>query len=129
MDTELKIQKMREEIAALEKQAAKEAKEKLLALPAAVGLKNVTELVKALLPYAKGLKLSGGAEASAKAARAVKKGKRAKITEEIKKAILEDLKGGATAAAAADKHGVSVASVNLIKSAAGLVKKRKKAKS
>ena len=128
MDTELKIQKMREEIAALEKQAAKEAKEKLLALPAAVGLKNVTELVKALLPYAKGLKLSGKAEAPAKAAGA-KKGKRAKITDDMRKAILEDLKGGATAAAAAAKHGVSVASVNLIKSAAGLVKKRKKAKS
>lgn len=127
MNTEEKLQKMRDELAALEKQAAKEAKEKLLALPASVGLRTVAELVTALLPYAKGLKRPAKAGAPAKAARVAKKaGKRAKITDETRKAILDDLKGGATAAAAAAKHGVSVPSVNLIKSAAGLVKKRKK---
>jgi hypothetical protein len=51
--------------------------------------------------------------------------KRARITPELKESIVKALKGKKAATVIANELSVSVASVNLIKKAAGLVKARK----
>ena len=121
------IAKLTAELEALKVKAAEELKEKLTSLPEKMGYKSMVALVTDLLPYCRG-KFVAVDEASAVkpgAPKAAKKGKRVTITDEMRKGIVEDLKAGKTAKAVATKHGVSVASVNLIKKAAKLTKKKK----
>jgi len=58
------------------------------------------------------------------AAKATKRRKRTTITPQLKNDIIAAVKGGATGAAVAKQFGVSVPTVQNIKKAAGLIKKR-----
>lgn len=119
------IEKLKRRIATLEAKATKSAakkqksdKRKVTALARKLGYKTAEALFTALF---------GGSPASA-AAPAGKRRKRARLTDENRKAIVADLKSGQfSAAQVAKKHGVSVPTVNLIKKAAGLTKSRKAA--
>lgn len=51
--------------------------------------------------------------------------KRARITAELKEIVVKALGEKKAASAIAEEHGISVASVNVIKKGAGLVKARK----
>ena len=127
-----KIASMKAELAALEEKNAQELKEKLLGLAATVGLgegtKGVIALINALLPYTKGKLVIGGESPTKGKAKSkpAKKGKRTKITDDIRKGIIAALKEGKTAQAVADKFGCSAPTVNQIKKKAGLVKAKKK---
>jgi hypothetical protein len=117
--TAKEIDKLKHKIAALEAKAIKaDAKRKKTALHKIMAI--VTKYGFATL-----------AELTADAKNIVSKRtdaprKRAKITEEIRKAVLADLKKGADSALAiAKRHGLSQPSVNNIKKAAGLTKSRK----
>jgi histone H1/5 len=117
--TEKEIDKLKRKIAALEAKAIKAdakrkktALHKIMAIVTKYGFATLAELT----ADAKNI-VSKRAEAPRK---------RAKITEEIRKAVLEDLKKGADSAQAiAKRHGLSQPSVNNIKKAAGLTKSRK----
>jgi hypothetical protein len=99
----------------LRKAIAQERAKELAALPMQYGFASMKEFIAAL----KGV----GADVKKSAPKGRKK--RAKITPELKETIVAALKEGKTAPAIADEQGVSSASVNMIKKAAGLVKARK----
>ena len=104
-EAETKARKLKE---AIERERAKE----LAVLPQKYGYGSLREFVAALK-----------AVAGKKASRRRKK--RTRITPKLKTDVVRGLKGGKAASAVAKESGISVASVNLIKKAAGLVKARK----
>jgi hypothetical protein len=85
----------------------------LAGLPEKYGYASVKEFIAAL-------KAAGGKKGRSKGRK-----KRARITPEMKASIVKALKGKKAATAVAKEFGVSVASVNLIMKAAGLVKAKK----
>lgn len=101
----------------------------LKAMPARYGYATLEEFIKALKDAAGKRSPKGSRKAKGKAAataaapkKAAGKRKRAKITEELRAAIIADLKAGTkTAVAISKEHGVSYPSIMLIKKAAGLV--------
>lgn len=132
VSTAEKLEKLRLELAALEAQNQEEIKARLTALPAELGYKNARELITALLPFARGLAVVEAstlksADAPVVAVASKAKGKRTKVTDSMRTEITNLLRDtGMTAKQVAEKFGVSVPTVNNIKSAAGLVKKKKK---
>lgn len=124
------IQKLEARIAKVKAKMVKQEEKHYVTIAKKYGHATVDEFIKALAPYAspvmKGRINGGSAKAgAAAAAKPGKKQKRARIDETKRSAIVADLKAGElTAAVIATKHGVSMPSVNMIKKAAGLVKKR-----
>lgn len=130
-----RIAQLREELTTLEAQAALERENTLRSLPAAAGVSSIDELIELLLPYSSRYRGKRGASprrktAAPKAAspEGVKKaGKRTRLSDDQKKALIEDITaGGLTGVQAAKKYGVSVMTVQNIKKAAGLVNPRSK---
>lgn len=121
------IEKLKRQIASLEAKAVKSAakkqksdKRKVTALARKLGYKSAENLFASLF---------GNSAMAAASAPAGKKRKRARLTDDDRKAIIADLKSRTfSAAQVAKKHGVSVPTVNLIKKAAGLTKSRKAAR-
>lgn len=114
----------------LEKSIAAERESILRSLHESVGLASREELIDALRALKGGAKRGRkpGRPATAAAAKGKGKGgrkKRAKITPEIRDGIIAAVKSGATGGAIAAKFGVSLPTVQNIKNAAGLTKKRK----
>ncbi|MCH8540257.1 MAG: transposase family protein [Opitutales bacterium] len=105
------IERKKQELAELEKQAVEQRKAKLLGLHKEVGLNSIDELISEL-------------EAAA-GRKSPSKGKgRGRITPELREKIGEALRGGASGSQVAREFGISTASVQNIKQDLGLVKKR-----
>lgn len=106
------IERKKQEIAELEKQAAEQRKQKLLSLHEQVGLNSVHELIEALQEVA-GVKSSGS-----------KSKRRGRITPQLREEIGQALRDGASGSQVAQQFGISTASVQNIKKDLGLVKQR-----
>jgi len=100
----------------LKKAIAQERAKELAALPEQYGFGSMKEFISAL-------KAVGG-NTEKKTAPTGRK-KRARITPELKESVVKALGEKKAASAIAEEHGISVASVNVIKKGAGLVKARK----
>ena len=133
------LTKKQAELATLEKELATAREAQFTEVPAKLGLNSIDALIKTLASYAsprlKGALRSVFGEAPVVAApKSVEKPaapakagrrKRAQITPELKEEIITALKaGGKTTGAVAAEFGISGASVNNIKKAAGLTKKK-----
>lgn len=132
-DTQKQIAATKAKLEALEKKAAAEASKKLTSLHKTVGYATRAELISALQGLEGGAKrgrkpgaAKKAAPKAAKAPKATKRAKRARITEELKAAVIEAVKSGEKGAAVAKKFGISIPSLQNIKKAAGLTKTRKK---
>jgi hypothetical protein len=108
-------------IAALKPEIEQERRNLLLTLPEKYGYASMQDLIAALKDVA-GIKKKRTAK---KKTAPTDRKKRAKITPALKETIVKALKDGKTGPAVANEFGVSPASVNLIKKAAGLTKPRK----
>jgi hypothetical protein len=109
----------------LEQSLEKELTQKLSRLPYEFGFDDLGSFIKALKSAA-GSRKGRGKGKAVKAAKPGKRGKRARITPEIKaqvKALVNDDKTGAQIA---KELGISLPSVQNIKKELGLVKARKK---
>ena len=133
------------ELASLEAELRSAQAAQFTGLPAQLGLESIDAVIRALAPHAsprlKGAlaKAFGGklpapvvveAPVESKPAPAAKGGERRKrttVTPELKDAIVQALQAGKTANVVAEECGVSPATVNNIKRAAGLTKKREEA--
>jgi hypothetical protein len=104
----------------LRKAIAQERAKELASLPAQYGFGSVREFIAALKDLDGGKEKKISKEAAPKGRK-----KRAKLTPELKDSIVKALKDGKPGSAVATEFGVSPASVNLIKKAAGLTKPRK----
>jgi hypothetical protein len=104
----------------LKQTIAQERAKELASLPEQYGFGSMKELIAALKDVAGGKRKKAAKKAAPKGRR-----KRAKITPELKDAIVKAVNEKKSASAIAGEFGVSVASVNLIKKGAGLVKARK----
>lgn len=122
-DTLKEIESTKSKLAELEKKAATELKKKLVNLHKDLGYDTRACLIAALGELEgtpkRGRKAKVASEATGK-----KRGKRARITPEMKAEIVAALEGGAKGAAVAKQFGISVPAVQLIKKAAGLTKTR-----
>ena len=122
-DAVKELEAAKAKVAALEQSLAKELKQKLTKLPAEYGFDNLSDFIEAL-------KDSAGAKRGRKAGKAVaaskpgKRGKRARLTPELKEKVKAAVNAGKTGAAIAKEFGISVPSVQNIKKEFGLVKKR-----
>lgn len=120
MDIDKEVKKLERKIAALkakslkiEANRKKTALNKVMAVVAKFGFESIQEL----------LEIADTAAVATKT-----KKKRARITDTVRKSVVSMLKsGGKTVATVAKLHKVSTASVNSIKTKAGLIKSRKKA--
>jgi len=117
------LQAAKAKVAALEQSLAKEQKQKLAKLPSEYGFDSVAAFIDAVKAAA------GGAKRGPKAAKVVagkpaKRGKRARLTPELKEKVKAAVNAGKTGAAIAKEFGISVPSVQNIKKEFGLVKKR-----
>jgi DNA invertase Pin-like site-specific DNA recombinase len=133
------LAKKQAEVAALEQELRTAQESQFTELPAKLGLDSIDAVIRALAPYAsprlkgalnKALATKAVAtvrmveEKPAAPAKAGKR-KRAKITPELKEAIVKALQTGEkTAGEVAAEFGVSGATVNNIKREAGLTKKK-----
>ena len=136
------------EVASLEQELRAAQTAQFTELPAKLGLDSIDAVIKALAHHAsprlKGAlaKAFGGKlpvsavaietpvdskPAAAAPVPARERRKRATVTPELKDAIVLALQAGKTATAVAEECGVSPATVNNIKRAAGLTKKREEA--
>jgi hypothetical protein len=97
----------------LKKAIARERASELAGLPRKYGYASLKEFIGAL-------KAAGGKKGRSKGRK-----KPVRITPELKASIVKALKEKKPASAVAKESGVSIASVNLIKKAAGLVKAKK----
>lgn len=112
----VKIERLKEKVAALEAKLAHRRAVELAALPRRFGFDSATAFLDAVKAAAQGRRR-----------KAVKRGrrKRALITPEIKARVISAVKAGKkTAALIAKEVGISVPSVANIKKAAGLVRSR-----
>lgn len=135
------LAKKQAELATLEKELEAARQAQFTDLPARVGLSSIDALIRALADFAsprlkgalkgvfaeKTVKAAPKAEVKAEAPVKAGKRKRARVTPELKDQIVKALKaGGKTAGAVAAEFGVSGATVNNIKKAAGLTKDKGK---
>jgi hypothetical protein len=107
----------------LEQSLAKERRQKLSRLPADFGFDSLSAFIRALKDAAGPRR--GGAAAKASGGKG-KRGKRARLTPELKEKVKAAVDAGKTGAAIAKEFGISVPSVQNIKKEFGLVKKRSK---
>lgn len=120
------LEKAKAKIAQAEAKLAADRVAALAKLPGDYGYSNLNDFIKALKSAAgKGGKVKKAGKA-AKAPKAAKAGKRtrAKITPELKQAVIADVHAGKSGAEIAKAHGISLPSVQNIKKEAGLVKAR-----
>lgn len=112
--------------ATLEADIEKERAAALKQLPAEMGFDSLDSFISAL-NAAGGIKAGRGrkASASAKVGAVKKKGKRAKITPDMKEQVKKAVEAGKTGNDIAKALGISLPSVQNIKKEFGLVKKRK----
>ncbi len=129
-----KLEKAKADIAAAEAKLAADRVEALAKLPTDYGFDSLNAFIKAVkAAYGKGGKAKGKpgrkpkAETAAKAPKARAKGKRAKITDEIKAQVKALAEAGKTGQEIAKALGISAPSVQNIKKAFGLVKARSSA--
>jgi hypothetical protein len=108
-------------VAELETTLAKERRQKLAGLPREFGFDNVNEFVRAVKQAAGSSRKSSGGKVS----KGGKRGKRARITPEMKDKVKSMVGAGKTGAEIAESLGISVPSVQNIKKEFGLVKARK----
>lgn len=111
------IEQYRKKIAELEKQVAAERKSELRALPAKFGYATMKEFIRAL-------RTLGGGQAAGPGRR--RRGKRARITPEMRNEIKAALQSGKKGVQVAKEFGISVPSIQNIKKEFGLVRKRGK---
>lgn len=122
-DTVKELQAAKAKVAALEQSFAKELNQRLASLPAEYGFDNLPAFIKAL-------KGASGSRRGPKAAKSTiiaggkRRGKRARLTPELKDKVKAAVNAGKTGAAIAKEFGISVPSVQNIKKEFGLVKKR-----
>jgi transposase len=128
------IEQYKAKLAQMEKAVLAEREAQLKRLHLDLGFASQADLIQALrkagsAPAPKAAAKAAPKAKKKKAAAAPKKQrrKRAKVTEEMRKQIAEALAAGGKGAEVAAKFDVSVPTVNNIKKAAGLVKKRAKA--
>lgn len=113
----------------LRQRAANERAGHLKGLHTSFGFASRRELIDALAALDGSGKQRGrpkGATSGAATAGAAKKGKRVRVTPEMKAEIIKALKAGASGEAVAKQFGVSSQTVHNVKKAAGLVQARKK---
>lgn len=134
------------EVASLEQELSAAQAAQFTELPAKLGLDSIDAVIKALAAYAsprlKGAlaKAFGGKlpatsvlreapakEKSAPPSAKPERRKRVTVTPELKDAVIQALQAGKTTSAVAEECGVSPATVNNIKRAAGLTKPREQA--
>lgn len=128
-DTQKQIAAAKAKLEALEKKAAAETSKKLAGLHKDVGFETRADLISALQGLEGGAKRGRkpkAAKSTAAPAKAKKRAKRARITEELKADVIAAVKGGEKGAAIAKKFGISIPSLQNIKKAAGLTKSRSK---
>ena len=121
------LARLKAKVAELEKSITADRTAMLARLHVEVGFDSQAELIEALrLPG----KARSGRGRGGSAAGSVRKRKRrrAKITPQLRKAIIGALKGGATSRATAEKFKVSQPTVQNIKRAAGLTRKTRRSK-
>lgn len=117
-------------VAELEQALQKERKQQLAGLPAEYGFDSLEDFIKALKSAGSGRGSAGAGrrgrapKAAAPSAAPRKKGKRARITPELKDKVKAAVVAGKTGAQIADEFGISVPSVQNIKKEFGLVKTR-----
>ena len=111
-------------VAELEQSLEKELTQKLSRLPYEFGFDDLKSFIRALKEAAGTRRGRAKAAGAGKAAKAGKKGKRAKITAEVKAKVKELVNDDKTGAQIAKELGISLPSVQNIKKALGLVKKR-----
>lgn len=113
-----KLQSLKKQVAALEAKLSRNSR-KLLVLPGKYGFKSMDSFVEAL-------RAAAGSTPSAADSRAKVSGRkpRAKITPEMKNRVKEMAKQGKTGNEIAKAVGISLPSVQNIKKALGLIKKR-----
>lgn len=120
------LQAAREKVAALEKSVAETLKKELAALPAQYGFDRVNAFVAAV--RAASGKRRGRKPGATKSAPATvgggKRRKRAKITDETRAAVKKMVEAEKTGAEIAKALGISLPSVQNIKKALGLVRKK-----
>ncbi len=124
-DIQNEIEATRAKLAELE--SFQKIQGKLANLPADYGFSDLNSFIKAL-KRAAGAAVKAGRPAKVaapKAAKAKRKGKRARITPEIKEQVKSLVSAGKTGAAIAKELGISLPSVQNIKKEFGLVKKRR----
>ena len=116
--TKLKeLEAAKAKIAGLEKSIADELNKELAALPAKFGFDSVDSFVKAV-------KAAGGTGSKSKAAGGKKRRTRAVITDVTRAEVKKLVEAGKTGSQIAKAVGISLPSVQNIKKALGLVKKR-----
>ncbi|MDQ8180085.1 hypothetical protein [Pelagicoccus sp. SDUM812005] len=135
-NTQKQIAATKAKLEALQKKAEAEAAKKLTNLHSDLGFATRADLIAALSSLESGGAKSGRKPKAAKkvaakkagrpAAKATKRAKRAKITEELKAKVIEAVKAGGKGSAIAKEFGISVPSLQNIKKAAGLTKARGK---
>lgn len=115
------LQAARAKLASLEEAVQSELNKELAALPAKYGFGSVDEFVDAV-------RVAGGGRRRGrppgKAAGGKKRRRRAVITDETRAQVKKLVDAGKTGAEIADQVGISLPSVQNIKKALGLVKKR-----
>ena len=116
-------------VAELEQALQKERKQQLAGLPSEYGFDSLEDFIKAL--KSAGSSRGAGATRKGRAAKTAaapilprKKGKRARITPELKDRVKAAVVAGKTGAQIASEFGISVPSVQNIKKEFGLVKSR-----
>lgn len=113
------LESAKAKVAALTESLEKELHQKLAGLPAEYGFDDLKSFIKALKNAA------GRGSRKEKASKPGKKGKRARITPEIKDQVKALVKAEKTGAEIAKELGISLPSVQNIKKELGLVKARK----
>ena len=121
------IETARAKLAALEKAADDQRNHTLVRLPAKLGFADMESLIAALQavagPKPKGRPAKG---VKAKAPGAVKRRKRAVVTDATRAEVKKLVDAGKTGGAIAKAVGISLPTVQNIKKALGLIRKRKK---
>jgi len=121
------LEATRAKLAALEQAVAAELNQELAALPAKYGFDSADSFVAAVRNAAgkrRGRKPGSGKSAAAKSPG--KRRKRAKITDETRAEVKKLVEAGRTGNEIAKAVGISLPSVQNIKSSLGLVRKKKK---
>ena len=124
------LQKAEAQVEQLRQKAATERAEQLKGLHVGFGFASRTDLIDALMAL-DGTRRRGGsrrATTGSKTSAPGRRGKRARLSPEVKAEIVEAIKAGESGVSIAARFSISGQTVQNIKKAAGLVQARKKRK-
>jgi len=124
------LQKAEAQVEQLRKRATSERAKHLEGLHVSFGFASRTELIEALVAL-NGTRRRGSARTattSSKTHAVARKGKRARLSAEMKAGIVEAIKAGESGVDIAKRFSISGQTVQNVKKAAGLVQERKKGK-